>query len=908
MKAEKQQKKNKIQGSTFSFILTDSKSDYGNLIVAAEKIKEEHHDSFEFICIGNDAAAESFFSVLPANMVKKAADISGALEAAEKDYCVFVDKELKQHISLTHFFSIKDTVSNLRKLWTIHFPGESTGTILLVPTTLAVELCVGVGEKAIMEILFRAEQENIGVSSIAWSFDNPFMETHKISLIKQLLSFFSYWYKWYIVMPLHQKSNASLLSDQLPIWRLIFVALSSILLVLMISLSRNAGISGDEVVQHEHAEKVFLYYTTFGKDTAALYDAKTLMHQYGASFDVVAAFINHLFGVEDVYTMRHMLNAFCGWIAILFTALTVVLLAGWRTGVIALVLMFLSPVFLGHSWNNPKDVPFAMAYIFSIYYTLQFMKRLPQFSLYHAVMTAIGIGMAISVRVGGLLIVAYVFMIGGLYYLNLHGIKGIFSFSGRQFMIKLLLWLVAVSVAGYFLGLLLWPYALQNPLKHPIEALTLMTNYSTSLRQLFEGKLIWSDKIPWYYGIKYIAISTPALVFIGICLLFILIFTLRRYYHWLCIFYLLFTCIFPVVYIIYKKSNVYGGWRHILFSYPSFIALSAIGYESLLRLSESKYVRLAIVLVMAVLCYHPVRHMIVNHPLEYIYYNEFQGGVDNALGKYEMDYYYHSIRPGAEWLITNVVENDSIPKPIIITSNHTPILNYYFRHLQDKVKIVYTRYYDRGEKDWDYGVYANSYIEPFQLKKGFWPPSNTIHTIRVDNVPVCAVVKRKTKNDYLGVQAMQQNNYMMAITHLEQAIKEESDNEVAFVYLARLYNDIGNIDRAIQLCQQCLKFNPNHEQAMETLGLAYLRKGKVDEAIMTFMRIIDVNFKYVTSYYYLGYIYLHTNKPYDAVMYLQKCIEINGRYKPAYYLMADALRSLGKTQEAEQYINAAKSF
>jgi len=46
----------------------------------------------------------------------------------------------------------------------------------------------------------------------------------------------------------------------------IFLACSAILLFLMLFLSKNAGISCDEVLHYDHSVSVYNYYASHGKD------------------------------------------------------------------------------------------------------------------------------------------------------------------------------------------------------------------------------------------------------------------------------------------------------------------------------------------------------------------------------------------------------------------------------------------------------------------------------------------------------------------------------------------------------------------------------------------------------------------------------------------------------------------
>ncbi len=42
--------------------------------------------------------------------------------------------------------------------------------------------------------------------------------------------------------------------------------------------------------------------------------------------------------------------------------------------------MLASPRFIGHAMNNPKDIPFAAAYVFTLYYIVRFQAEAPRVS------------------------------------------------------------------------------------------------------------------------------------------------------------------------------------------------------------------------------------------------------------------------------------------------------------------------------------------------------------------------------------------------------------------------------------------------------------------------------------------------------------------------------------------------
>lgn len=690
----------------------------------------------------------------------------------------------------------------------------------------------------------------------------------------------------------------------------IFIALAGFMLIAMPLLSLKSGISGDEETFHyPHGKNVYNYYATLGKDTTCLHYDNSVLHMYGPVFDLITVVFIKIFKPDDEYMVRHILNSISGWSAILFAALIAVMLGGWRAGILTLLFMFLSPRFLGHSFNNPKDIPFTAAYIFTVYAIIRFLKNYPEKKFRYAWPVALGIGLAIGVRVGGIMLAIYFLFFAGVYYLLRTNYKEWLKKENLAFLGRLLVFALVTAVLGYVIGIILWPYAHQSPVSRTMEAMKYMEKYATSLRQVFEGRIIWSDHVPDYYLPKYIIMTIPEFIIMGFLLFFILIRKWKKEdLTWY--FVLLFISIFPVVYIIIKGSNVYGGWRHVLFVFPGIAILAALGFNNLLETFTQKYIRYGIVAIIIFLLALPTRHIIASYPHTYIYYNNISGGVKKAYGRYEMDYFYHTLRAGSEWLIKNEIDKLDIPpgEKIRVATNLSINVNYYFRHLKDKVQVIYIRYYERGDKDWDYAVLANSYINPFQLKKRIWPPSNTIHTINVDGKPVCAILKRYDLHDLEGSNYLKRRMYPEAIAAFKEAIKKDPKYEEQYLNLAKAYLDTGDNDDAIRSAAGCLKLYPNYDRALNVMGMAYINKGEFNNAFSVFTRNMKMNPKNVASYYYTGLIYAQTEDYDTALKYLDEAIKVNARYKPSYMLVARIYELKGMHQEAQKILEYANSL
>ena len=540
----------------------------------------------------------------------------------------------------------------------------------------------------------------------------------------------------------------------------IFWVLALVILVSLLLISRDAGISGDEEVHFQQSEMVYNYFSSLAQDKSSLDTPKTHLQYYGQTFDNLVTVLIHWFHIEDIYGFRHLMCSLSGWMTIVVTALFAAYLSGYGAAIFVLLLFAVSPVFLGHAQNNLKDIPFALAYISSVYFSLKLVYSDGKTSKQTILLLILSIGFAIGIRAGGFLVIFY---LG--FFMFLKTILDFIKYKNlkKNQLKKSLILFFAISISGYTLGLITWPYALQNPMLNPWKSYQIMTHFPTTVRQIFEGRFDWSDFLPWYYLPKYMAITIPIVVFAGVALFFLN--TKKNYcdHKKIQLLLLLFTIMFPIVYVLLKGSNLYGSWRHFLFVYPGIILISALGFHAILVRFKHRIIRIAAIVLILVLSIHPVKFMVANHPYYYLYYNQIVGGLKGAFGNYETDYYYHSMRKGAEWL-QEFLKNKPGNGKIVVGGNFP--VQWYFRN-NEAVKFVYFPYQDRSQYDWDYAIVANSYISPNQLKRNLWPPSNTIHTITADGIPVCAVIERVTKDDLEGFRELKKANYIKS-AHLFQ--------------------------------------------------------------------------------------------------------------------------------------------
>lgn len=660
----------------------------------------------------------------------------------------------------------------------------------------------------------------------------------------------------------------------------IFYIASALLLILMLFLSKNAGISCDEVLHYDHSVSVYNYFATHGEDQSALNTPVTNLKYYGQSYDDITTFIIKWFGIDDVYSFRHLVSSVAGWLAVFITGLFAIWLTGYRTGILVLILYAVSPTFLGHSQNNLKDIPFALAYISAIFFMLKFLKKGKENHL-NLILLIISISFSISIRAGGLILICYLFLFLLLYYFYIYFRENKIDIS--QFRTKFLM-ICGISVISWFLSILLWPYALQAPIKNMIESYKVMAHFPSTFRQIFEGKVQWSDQMPWYYLPKSMMITIPVVVLTGLAL-FVAFFRLKRdtdsaFRYGI----ILFTILFPLLFVVYEKSNVYSSWRQFLFLYPGIILVSSTGYYYCFEFFRSKYLKWGWIIFIVVLSIHPIKFMAKNPQFYYLYYNQFTGGLKGAYGNYETDYYFVSQTTASEWLIDYLNRTDLGKVKVKATYS----VKWQFRK-HPEIETSYFRFEERSMSDWDFAIITNRYISPFKLKNKIWPPDDALHIVYADGVPVCAVIKRKTKDDYYGYVALDEGKNEQAVAYFENAVKNDDRDEMIFYnFGAALYNT-GKYQKADSILKKGLELNPDFEPILMYLGNIARTQNKNDEAIGYYEKVIRADIKYFEAYVELSRLLTDKNVE-NARKLLMKCLSMNAKYKPAIIALADTYR------------------
>lgn len=684
-------------------------------------------------------------------------------------------------------------------------------------------------------------------------------------------------------------------------FRFLFSLTVILMFIIMPFISKDFGISGDEIIQNTYGHEVYNYFA-HGDSTAYSeigrpqnYDA---IIYYSGGYELLLVTIAKWFPGVFEFDVRHFINAFVGCLLFLFTGLLAKRLAGWRAGFIALLFIWLSPRLFGESINNSKDIPFALGMTFTIYHMIPFLKALPRPSWRSATLIALGIAFTLNIRIGGLLLYAYLALFTAVVYLYKVRKKEIASLVAPGFG-RLVVMLGAVVVASYFLGIVTWPYALQSPLSNPLLSMEKMTNFPITIRVLFDNEVINSGMPPWNYTLIWIFRTSPEIVLICFVLFVVLIFNIANYFSKFS-YLLLFVTIFPVVYAVYKHSALYDGWRHFLFVYPTLAIGAAMAFIYILEKSKAKGLRIALSLVVVVGLILPVKSLFALHPYEYTYFNDASGGLKAAYKRFETDYYMNSAK---ECFYTLAKKEDlaHTKDTIVILTNMAKEITEYAKTVSPKIKVYYSKFENRTESDYNYGIFFSRFVDYDLLKAGGWPPANTYVMVEREGVPLSIAIKKTNKGDIRGTEAMKAGKLQEAIPLFESYLKEDPTNEAVLAKLGQCYMNTGNFPKAIEAFEKAIKRDPA-DNNMIMLGICYAQSGNTAKAITLLQNGAN---KIKEEYEHYRDMYMDDETNLQAGAYMQQTGQVLGSY---YYYIAVCYQQSGDMQQAGTYLNMAKGL
>jgi hypothetical protein len=421
------------------------------------------------------------------------------------------------------------------------------------------------------------------------------------------------------------------------------VALIAAVAVTALWTFKDYAISNDEGVQHHYGELILAYYAS-GFSDQSIFTFQNL-YLYGGLFDVMAVALAYLVPI-DPYDLRHILCALIGIGGIGAAAATARLIAGPRAGLIAAISLIVSGAWYGTMFNHTKDIPFAAAMMGASLLLIRIARQLPLPRAGDVAAFGLLVGIALGVRVLGLLVLIYAGFVIAIY---LPRARPGDDRTRWHFAVESSLRMLPALVPAYIIMILAWPWAALAPL-NPIRGLFAFSDFHYDIRTLLAGQVYDMADVPRLYVPIYVLIRVPLLVLSGAA--FAVISTLspsrataptpiqRKDISLLAM-----TVVFPLACQVVGHGPAFTGLRHFLFVVPSLAALAGIGLDRALT-ALAKRGRLFVsggLAFITACCLGNALTLVRLHPHEYLFYNAAVGGLAGASRRYDLDYWFNSM-------------------------------------------------------------------------------------------------------------------------------------------------------------------------------------------------------------------------------------------------------------------------
>ncbi|MFM8424444.1 MAG: hypothetical protein ACKOBL_04650, partial [Chloroflexota bacterium] len=187
-----------------------------------------------------------------------------------------------------------------------------------------------------------------------------------------------------------------------------------------------------------------------------------------------------------------------------------------------------------------------------------------------------------------------------------------------------------------------WPYLWMNPIPRFFESLREMSLYPWLGGVIFNGELYQSTNLPISYLPTLLAIQwTEPVWLLSIAGWVVAVLDKEKKRSLVEVALLWF--VIPLVAFIVMRVALYDNFRQILFILPPIFLMAGVAFEAVKNV-KWRAVLIGLSLVPGVV------GIVSLHPYEYIYYNQFVGGVNGAKDRFEMDYWAISYREAAEYV------------------------------------------------------------------------------------------------------------------------------------------------------------------------------------------------------------------------------------------------------------------
>lgn len=339
----------------------------------------------------------------------------------------------------------------------------------------------------------------------------------------------------------------------------------------------------------------------------------------------------------EFYHLLNLLTASVGFIVI-YEVLYLTYKSQFKAIIGPLLLVF-TPRFFGEIPINPKDMPFAIAYIACLYAIFVTQKIR---STWRVLILGVFFGIAQSQRIIGYSLYP-IYFIFCMYVTYSHKeeeyIKAIFSYLPE---------FILVFLIGFLVHMVSVPYLGIDPINNFISLLQINKSFPWAGTTLFLGKQVLATSLPWHYLFTWFLSSTPPLVLFSILAY---PFTTIRLTSKLTVL-LLITVIINFLLLFILKPVLYDGVRHVIYLIPVFVLIASISINNML--TKGSYVlKFIVILLVGFQLFTVLIYYLQTHPYEYTYFNILSGGLTKNSNQFETEYWGTSTKELFQFIENN---------------------------------------------------------------------------------------------------------------------------------------------------------------------------------------------------------------------------------------------------------------
>lgn len=415
---------------------------------------------------------------------------------------------------------------------------------------------------------------------------------------------------------------------------------------------RDYGLGWDDYTHSQYGDLLLALYGSGFKDQRAL--SFVNLYRYGGGFDMVAALASKIlpFGLFET---RRLIGALVGILGLVATWRLSRRIGGPVAGTSALILLAVCPLYYGHMFINPKDVPLAVAMAFLFLAAARAFDEYPRPGFATVALFGCALGAAFGSRI--LAGIAAPEIGAGLALIAAAQARREGTPAAARDLGRFLLALLPAFVLAYVIMGVLWPWSVLSPL-NPLRAVEYFdTFFEKPWKELYQGRLIAVPDMPASYLLHLFVLKLPELMLLlGLAGTGLAAFAIARSRQPLAtranLLMVMLATFFPIAVAMITRPALYNGLRHFVFLIPPFAVLGGLAAAWLIDRAgrQGKLTTTVVCIFLAGGVALPAVDMARLHPYEYVYFNPLAGGIRGAEGRYMLDYWGLAFKQSAEAL------------------------------------------------------------------------------------------------------------------------------------------------------------------------------------------------------------------------------------------------------------------